>query len=197
MQANRSFPKGTGRLSGKSSAGWPPLHYRKDTTRERGRPARVLTLCLPLGFPAMRQSATLLAGTAWVLPKQSPGVVVAQYGSKRCARLCQELCGRDARAPGWASSHDVVTQRAQNCRRVLAPRVVEARQLIYVSIRVHSWFVFLTSISHFPSHDLPSRMGRGHYKRGTPLVVVSLVTFASDQTVRLDRLTPWPAAGSS
>ena len=30
-------------------------------------------------------------------------------GSRRWVRLYQDLCGRDARAPGWASSHDRVT----------------------------------------------------------------------------------------
>ena len=38
-----------------------------------------------------------------------------------CARY---LCGRDARAPGWASSHDRVTSTGQKCRSILAPVVV-------------------------------------------------------------------------
>ena len=35
-------------------------------------------------------------------------------------------CGRDARAPGKPSFHDIVTPRAQKCRRILAPLGVEA-----------------------------------------------------------------------
>ena len=42
-------------------------------TRERGRPARMLSRCVPLSFPAMRHPATLPAGTAWARPKQGPG----------------------------------------------------------------------------------------------------------------------------
>ncbi len=80
-----------------------PLRSKSDWSRpprERGRPARILSLCLPLSFPAMRQPATLPAGTAWARPKQSPGVFAGRSGSRRWARLCQDFCGRDARAPG-------------------------------------------------------------------------------------------------
>ena len=71
-QANGSFPKGTGRLSEKSPAS-PPPHHRDDTPRERGRPARMLSLRLPLSFPAMLQPTALPAGTAWARPKQRQG----------------------------------------------------------------------------------------------------------------------------
>ena len=40
-------------------------------TRERGRPARMLSRCVPLSFPAMRHPATLPAGTAWARPKHN------------------------------------------------------------------------------------------------------------------------------
>ena len=51
----------------------PPPRHREDTPRERGRPARILSLCLALSFPAMRQQATLPAGTPWARPKQRQG----------------------------------------------------------------------------------------------------------------------------
>ena len=89
-----------------------PLRGKSDgrrTPRERGRPARILSLRLPLGFPAMRQPVTLPAGTAWARPKQSHGAVAGRPGSRKWPRLCQALCGRDARAPGglhpMTSSH--------------------------------------------------------------------------------------------
>ena len=41
--------------------------------RERGRPARMLSLGLPLSFPAMLQPTALPAGTAWARPKQKQG----------------------------------------------------------------------------------------------------------------------------
>ena len=42
---------------------------------ERGRPARILSLWLPLSFSSMLQAATLSAGTASAKPKESHGVV--------------------------------------------------------------------------------------------------------------------------
>ena len=79
--------------------------------RERGRPARMLSRCVPLSFPAMRHPATLPAGTAWARPKQSPGAVAGRAGWRRWPRLCQDLCGRDARAPGW---HHPITSSQQS-----------------------------------------------------------------------------------
>ena len=38
-QANGSFPKGTGRLSEKSPAGYPPPHHRDDTPGSAGVPS--------------------------------------------------------------------------------------------------------------------------------------------------------------
>ena len=71
-------------------------------TRERGRPARMHCRIVPLSFPAMGHPATLPPGTVWVRPKQKPGPVAGRSRSRRSPRLCQDLCGRDARAPGWA-----------------------------------------------------------------------------------------------
>ena len=101
-------PKGAVRLSEKSPARHSPTTPSGRPTRERGRPARILSRCVPLSFPAMRHPATLPAGTAWARPKQSPGAVAGRPGWRRETRLYQDLCGRDARAPGWASSHDAV-----------------------------------------------------------------------------------------
>ena len=56
----------------------------------------------------------------------------------RWPRLCQAWCGRDARAPGKPSSHDVVTPRAQYCRSILVPRVVEGSPSVFASRRVYS-----------------------------------------------------------
>ena len=133
-RANGSFPKGTGRLSEKSPAGYPPPHHRDDTPRERGRPARMLSLRLPLSFPAMLQPA-LPARTA---PAE------AEAG-RRCRLIPVEEMGeaagrfgRDARAPGWASSHDRVTPTGQKCRSILAPVVVEGGPSVFWSICVYS-----------------------------------------------------------
>ena len=51
----------------------PHLTIGTTPTRERGRPARMLSLRLPLSFPAMLQPTALPAGTAWARPKQRQG----------------------------------------------------------------------------------------------------------------------------
>ena len=79
--------------------------------RERGRPARMHCRIVPLSFPAMGHPATLPAGTAWARPKQSPGTVASRSRWRRSPRVCQDVCGRDARAPGWASFRDVVAAK--------------------------------------------------------------------------------------
>ena len=43
-----------------------------------------------------------------------PCAVAGPSGWSRWPRLCQDLCGRDARAPGWTSSHDLVTPRSRS-----------------------------------------------------------------------------------
>ena len=41
-----------------------------------------------------------------------------------------------------AFSHAVVTPTSQYCRSIRAPLVIEGTPSVFVSIRVHSWFVF-------------------------------------------------------
>ena len=115
-----------------------PLRSKSDgrsPPRERGRPARMLSRCVPLSFPAMRHPATLPAGTAWARPKQSPGAVAGQPGWRRWPRLCLDLCGRDARAPGGVSSHDVAA--AREVHRSSCLFVVRPQQLSSVSSSNH------------------------------------------------------------
>ena len=52
-------------------------------------------------FSAVWHPATLPAGAAWARPKHCPGAVADQAGRRRWPRLRDDLCGRDARAPGW------------------------------------------------------------------------------------------------
>ena len=84
-RANGCFPKGARRLSEKPPAGYPPPHHREDTPRERGRPARILSLGLPLSFPAMLQPATLRIGPSEAEPWRFCPVI--QLGEM--PRLCQ------------------------------------------------------------------------------------------------------------
>ena len=41
-------------------------------------------------------------------------------------------------------SHDVVTPTSQYCRSIRAPLVIEGAPSVFVPIRVHSWFVFIS-----------------------------------------------------
>ena len=144
-----------------------PLRSKSDgrgATRERGRPARMLSRCVPLSFPAMRLPATLPAGTAWARPKQSPGPVAGRPGWRRWPRLCQDLCGRDARAPGGASSHDVVA--AKEVHRSSCLFVVRPRQQSSVS----------------SSNDLSVRAGAALACSRNPPLTDPLSTYFCDRT---------------
>ena len=100
---------------------------------------------------ATLQAATLSAETASAGPKKNHGAVAGRSKWRRWPRLCQAWCGRDARAPGkpsscgrdaraprQPSSHDIVTPRAQHCRSILVPLVVEGGPCVFLSIRVPS-----------------------------------------------------------
>ena len=115
---------------------------RRRHPRERGRPARMLSRCVPLSFPAMRRPATLLAGTAWARPKQSPGAVAGRPGWSRWPRLCLNLCGRDARAPGGLHPMTSPQQRRS------------------IGLRVYLWFVLNNNRQFLPPMICPARQGR-------------------------------------
>ena len=78
-------------------------------------------------FPRDAAAGHPAGGNRMARPKQSPGAVAGRSGWRRWARLCQDLCGRDARAPGGASSRDIVAPR--KVRPSLCPFVVR----IYVA----------------------------------------------------------------
>ena len=138
LSGKREFPKGDRPAFREVARRIPPTSPSGRHPRERGRPARMLSLGLPLSFPAMLQPSALPAGTAWARPKQRQGAAAGRFRWRRWPRLCQAWCGRDARAPRWASSHDLITPRAQNCGSTLVPLVVEGGPSVFWSIRVHS-----------------------------------------------------------
>ena len=70
----REFPKGDRPAFREVARRIPPTSPSGRHPRERGRPARMLSLRLPLSFPAMLQPTALPAGTAWARPKQRQGV---------------------------------------------------------------------------------------------------------------------------
>ena len=151
-RANGSFPKGARRLSEKPPAGHPPPHRRGGIAWERGRPARIL-IPYHLGARASRPHTVPLAAVelqcdaAGSHPVGGNPIGQAEGEPWRRCRLIQ--VGEMAEAvPGLvragrprsreASSHDIVTPRAPNCRSILVPLVVEAGPSVFRSICVPS-----------------------------------------------------------
>ena len=96
-----SFPAMPNPATVPAATPWARPKRSPDATRERGRPARMHSRCVLLRFPAMRHPSILPAATPWARPKRSPRAFAGRACWRRWPRLCQELCGRDARAPGW------------------------------------------------------------------------------------------------
>ena len=151
-RANGSFPKGARGLSEKSPARHSPPHRRDGIAWERGRPARILSLITwERGRPARilvpLAAAELQCNAAGSHPVGGNSSGQAEGDPRRRSRLIQ--VGEMAEAvPGLvragrprsreASSHDIVTPRAPNCRSILVPLVVEAGPSVFRSICVPS-----------------------------------------------------------
>ena len=58
-----------------------------------------------------------------------PGAVAVRSKWRRWPSPAGLWCGRDARAPGWASSHDRITPRGQNCRSVPGPLAIVRKSI--------------------------------------------------------------------
>ena len=115
----------------------PPSAPSGQPPRERGRPARILSLGLSLSFPAMAHPSTVPVGTAWARPKQSPGVFAGRSGSRRWARLCQCCAGGTPALPGGLppmtpgyQGHDI----ADTFGRRWSLKVVHPHSCSFVSI---------------------------------------------------------------
>ena len=100
----------------------------------------------------------------WVRAPRN-GTSSAQSEAVAVARilLAEKRCGRDARAPGWASSHDRVTPRGQNCRSVPEPLVVEGSPSLFVFIRGSSF-----STATCPAHTCLLSSRRRRFKSRVP-----------------------------
>ena len=73
LAGKREFPKGDRPAFREVARRITPTSPSGRHPRERGRPARMLSLRLPLSFPAMLQPTALPARTAWARPKQRQG----------------------------------------------------------------------------------------------------------------------------
>ena len=154
-RANGSFPKGAGRLSEKSPAGYPPPHHRDDTPGSAGVPPA----CCPFGCRSV--SLRCCSRPPCRREPHGPGrsrgraplpVDSGEGGGRSCGRIC-----RDARAPGFppmTGSH----QRDKSAG-ILAPVVVEGGPSVvspcsFVSIRGSS------SLTPKLAHQFPKGTGR-------------------------------------
>ncbi len=88
-----------------------------------------------------------------------PGRLCRSIRVEEMGEALPVLCGRDARAPGWASSHDVVISRSRYRRCIRARLVIEGGPSLFVFIRVHWWFVFKNDWQFLPRMIRPP--GRG------------------------------------
>ena len=138
-QENGSFPKGTGRLSEKSPAGYPLPHHRDAPPGSAGVPPA----CCPFGCrsvslrccsrpPCRREphGPGRSRGRA-PLPVDSSG-----GDGRSCGRIC---AGGTPALPGGASPYDRVTPTGQECRSILAPVVVEAGPSVLVPYLKQTW----------------------------------------------------------
>ena len=140
-QANGSFPKGTGRLSEKSPAGYPHLTIGTTPPGARAsRPHAVPSVAaqFPCDVAADRPAEAEAGRRCRLIPVEE--MAEAAGGFVRAGR---------PRSRG-ASSHDRVTPTGQKCRSILAPVVVEGGPSVLVPIRVHLWFVFKNYLQFLP-----------------------------------------------
>ena len=87
------------------SAGVPPaerwqsdIEHRTPPGARASRPHALPSVAAQ--FPCDVAADRPAGGNRMARPKQTPGAVAGRSGWRRWARLCQDLCGRDARAPG-------------------------------------------------------------------------------------------------
>ena len=145
-RAYGSFPKGAGRLSEKSPAGYPPPHHRDDTPGSAGVPPA----CCPFGCrsvslrccsrpPCRREphGPGRSRGRA-PLPVDSGG-----GDGRSCGRIC---AGGTPALPGGLPPMTWSHQRDKSAEAFwfrLSLKEVHLSSCLFVSIRVHSWFVFI------------------------------------------------------
>ena len=90
-----------------------------------------------------------------------PGRLCRSIRVEEMGEALPVLCGRDARAPGCASSHDVVISRSRYPRCIRARLVIEGGPSLFVFIRVHWWFVSKNDRQFLPRIDPAGRAGAG------------------------------------
>ena len=88
-----------------------------------------------------------------------PGRLCRSIRVEEMGEALPVLCGRDARAPGWASFHDAGISRSRYRRCIRARLVIEGGPSLFVFIRVHWWFVFKNDPQFLPRMIRPPRRG--------------------------------------
>ena len=178
------FPKGTGSAFREVARRIPSTSPSGRHPRERGRPARMLSLRLPLSFPAMLQPTALPAGTACGPAEAEAGrrsrLIPSGGDGRSCARLC---AGGTPALP--ASLHPMTSSHQGHKMAEALWCCLSLKEVIsLVPIRVHWWFVFIRvfplsdahswfvfirgSIGRFSSNDPPGRAGARLTRIGAP-----------------------------
>ena len=83
-----------------------------------------------------------------------PGCLCRSIRVEEMGEALPVLCGRDARAPGWAFSPDAATPTSQYCRSIRAPLVIEGTPSLFVSIRGSSSFPKRKRLAVYPVYPV-------------------------------------------
>ena len=110
-------------------------------------------------FPCDAAAVHPAGGNRMGPAEAEPGRLCRSIRVEEMGEALPVLCGRDARAPGWASSHDAGISRSRY-RRCIRPRlVIEGGPSLFVFIRVHWWFVFKNDRQFLPRRVRTARKG--------------------------------------
>ena len=140
----QEFLKAAGRLSEKSRAGYP--HRTIGTTPPGSAGVPPASSSLSCRSVSLRCGSQPLCRRELNGPGRSRALApfpVDPGGGNGggCAKIC---AGGTPALPGGSSFHAVVTPRSRYCRSIRAPLVIEGGPSVFVLIRVHWWFVFIS-----------------------------------------------------
>ncbi len=112
-------------------------------------------------FPCDSAPVHRVGGNRMGPAQAEPGRLCRSIRVEEMGEALPVLCGRDARAPGWASSHDARISRSRYRRCIRVQLVIEGGPSLFVFIRAHWWFVFKNDRLFLPRMIRPVVGGAG------------------------------------